>query len=608
MKPAGRITCEEWAELPIEKLVQRTILNMTVRQLELRQLNNTVHYVLNQEHRSDPLLTSNDVARLLGKTPKFIPTPKKLTAKVIEKDCDLYGYRLIKTFKRFASRHFIKKAKETSLAAGIFPWKPKQFPHSADYYENFNKDFFDVRKPLGYFWRGNSFLCPGLQRFITSFKDHAVNCAAGIAAGGVARKLNIPPRERQLIRTLVNADVGFNNSDKGYGPVLYSRNLYIEQCSKHLFDAKGTYEPICDSKENILHKVVNKLKSLLSTYCNECSATQQLAKKLTEWAEDSLKKGTLCKFYVIWKLHKPANAQGVRSRPISPNIGYPTGQISNFLHSQLADAVFSHPHVLQDSLSLIRLLENMNLSPDQEIFLTSADITALYPSINIEDGLEAMRWFMKEHTIIPENLQKLYLRLARFILENNYVECRGLAEGRFFLQKIGTAMGTSFSVTYATIFMIWLETPIIKEFQQHILLYKRFLDDVFVTWSGSIQELCHFRAKFGAANPSIKLEWQGTQLEADATDPAKFDRYKHRQVNFLDLDVRIVYSIERANFEFGVYRKPGNAFSYLPYGSYHARHVFRGWLKAEVLRLLTHSSSPKIWIEECRRFYDHLRR
>ena len=120
----------------------------------------------------------------------------------------------------------------------------------------------------------------------------------------------------------------------------------------------------------------------------------------------------LCKFYVIWKLHKPANVQGVRTRPISPNIGYPTGQISNFLHSQLAEAVFMHPHVLKDSLSLIRMLENMNLSPDQENFPTSADIAALYPSINIEDGLEAMRWFMKEHTNIPDNLQKLYLLLA----------------------------------------------------------------------------------------------------------------------------------------------------------------------------------------------------
>ena len=39
----------------------------------------------------------------------------------------------------------------------------------------------------------------------------------------------------------------------------------------------------------------------------------------------------------------------------------------------------------------------------------------------------------------------------------------------------------------------------------------------------------------------------------------------------------------------------------------HAQHVFRGWLKAEVQRLLTHSSNPSVWLEECRIFYEHLR-
>jgi hypothetical protein len=52
---------------------------------------------------------------------------------------------------------------------------------------------------------------------------------------------------------------------------------------------------------------------------------------------------------------------------------------------------------------------------------------------------------------------------------------------------------------------------------------------------------------------------------------------------FLDLDARIVNTIERADFELSVCHKLGNAFSYLPYGSFHARHVFRLWLKAEVL-------------------------
>ena len=121
------------------------------------------------------------------------------------------------------------------------------------------------------------------------------------------------------------------------------------------------------------------------------------------------------------------------------------------------DAVNKHEHVLKDSLSLIRLLESTPFSPDQNILLTSADVAALYPSINIDDGMKALQWFMAQHTSIPQDLQLKYLKLARFVLENNYVECQGI-EGAF-LQKIGTAMGTSFSVTYATIFMIGWKHP-----------------------------------------------------------------------------------------------------------------------------------------------------
>ena len=283
--------------------------------------------------------------------------------------------------------------------------------------------------------------------------------AVGIARRGVRVKSNLPHHERQLFRNLQGRKVGYNISDKNYGPVLYSRDLYMEQCRKLLFDEQGTYEYTEQPKDLILSSLVRRLKSLVNDCLGTESATQALARTLTKWADESLERGRLCKFYVIWKLHKSANAQGVRSRPIASNIGYPTGQISQFLHSQLIDAVNRHDHVLKDSLSLIRLLEAMPLSPDQNILLTSADVAALYPSINIDDGMKALQWFMAQHTSIPLELQPKYLKLARFILENNYVECQGM-DGAF-LQKIGTAMGTSFSVTYATIFMIWLETPVI---------------------------------------------------------------------------------------------------------------------------------------------------
>ncbi len=81
-------------------------------------------------------------------------------------------------------------------------------------------------------------------------------------------------------------------------------------------------------------------------------------------------------------------------------------------HSQLIDAVNAHAHVLKDSLSLIRQLETLSFSPEQNILLTLADVAALYPSINIEDGMKALQWFMPEHSSIPQNLQPKYLKLA----------------------------------------------------------------------------------------------------------------------------------------------------------------------------------------------------
>ncbi len=118
--------------------------------------------------------------------------------------------------------------------------------------------------------------------------------------------------------------------------------------------------------------------------------------------------------------------------------------------------------------------------------------------------------------------------------------------------------------------MIWLETPIINDFQRQIVLYKRYIEDIFLIWSGSPAELCRFRERLWNANDNIKLEWQVTPLANDAVYPAEFDQHQHRHVNFLDLCITIV----SADFAFKVYHKPGTAYAYLPYGSYHVRHVF----------------------------------
>ena len=228
--------------------------------------------------------------------------------------------------------------------------------------------------------------------------------------------------------------------------------------------------------------------------------------------------------------------------------------------------------------------------------------------------MTALSWFMDHHTSFRLTLKDLCLKLAHFVLTNNFVECKELG-GAMYQQVVGTAMGTSFSVVYAVIFMIWLETPIVNDerFRSCIQLYKRFIDDLFVIWTGPVATLCEFRKAMGKADPNISLDWTGYDSQEDATDPVVVKEREHGQVHFLDLDmwVKYVSAARRTDTDFRVlfrpYRKPDNAYAYIPFNSFHGRHIFRGWITAEILRLLTHSSELEIWKQEGTFFYHHLR-
>ena len=92
----------------------------------------------------------------------------------------------------------------------------------------------------------------------------------------------------------------------------------------------------------------------------------------------------------------------------------------------------------------------------------------------------------------------------------DFVKCEELGPDPY-QQVIGTAMGTSFSVVYAIMFMIYLETPIIHDerFSRFILLYKRFIDDLFLIWTGPADVLCEFRRAMANADARISLDKAG---------------------------------------------------------------------------------------------------
>ena len=83
---------------------------------------------------------------------------------------------------------------------------------------------------------------------------------------------------------------------------------------------------------------------------------------------------------------------------------------------------------------------------------------------------------MDNHTSFNKTLKDLCLKLGHFVLTNHYVTCADLG-CTIYRQVVETAMGTSFFVVYAVIFMTRFETPIVNDVssRQYIRLYKRFI-------------------------------------------------------------------------------------------------------------------------------------
>jgi hypothetical protein len=186
-------------------------------------------------------------------------------------------------------------------------------------------------------------------------------------------------------------------------------------------------------------------------------------------------------------------------------------------------------------------------------------------------GLKALEAFLRRHiTTIKKDLHSFIIKAAQAVLSENYIEA---APFGIYQQTQGTAMGTSFAVVYAIIYMIEFETPIIEKFAEDISLYGRFIDDAQTIWIGSESNKKAFIQALQTTDPDIK--W----TISEHTEASPF------------LDVETLITLKNINnqevwgFTHKVYRKELNAYAYLPYASYHGKHIPKAWIKAELYRL-----------------------
>ncbi len=137
------------------------------------------------------------------------------------------------------------------------------------------------------------------------------------------------------------------------------------------------------------------------------------------------------------------------------------------------------------------LWKTHNLPPlPQGAYFVVLDVEALYPSIPIQDGVNATKNQLNIYRCLrgakPSNESIIEL-LEQVLTKNCFV-----FNGQHYRQIRGTAMGTKCAPAFANIFMNEFEEKFVYTYHIQPLVWFRFIDDIFSIFVCSRQEIESF--------------------------------------------------------------------------------------------------------------------
>ena len=106
------------------------------------------------------------------------------------------------------------------------------------------------------------------------------------------------------------------------------------------------------------------------------------------------------------------------------------------------------------------------------------------------------------------------VKMARFVLENNYFEFNGDVKK----QISGTPIGTKFALTYACIFMDDIETKFWHSQPVQPLVWFRYFDDIFFIWTHGNEKLEKSLDDLNSFHNNIKLTHESSKANVIVLD------------------------------------------------------------------------------------------
>ncbi|XP_055918432.1 uncharacterized protein LOC129950524 [Eupeodes corollae] len=258
-------------------------------------------------------------------------------------------------------------------------------------------------------------------------------------------------------------------------------------------------------------------------------------------------------------------------RKIVSNVSSPFTNITKWLVNELQKFGNFDGFSVKNTFDFVDKVKNIEIEDDE--IMISFDVTALFPSIPINEAVEAIRNHLLKFDLPPEKT-KTYIDCINICMKHNCFQFRD----SFYSNDFGCSMGNGLSPYVAEAYMCKFESDLKKEGKLP-RIWHRYVDDTFAVVKKSEAE--KILATINNRFHSIKFTFE------------KEDDTLHT-LPFLDLEIKR----KGKNVEFSVYRKPTSTDRYITNDSYCAYNQKIAAFHSMVYRLCRLPLSVESYMKE----------
>lgn len=270
------------------------------------------------------------------------------------------------------------------------------------------------------------------------------------------------------------------------------------------------------------------------------------------------------------KDHKEGELNG---RPIHAAIDTPATHLSKFLSNSLKSILTHIPAHLKNTQEFVNFISTL----DNVKGFCSSDVSNLYGSFPLndrEDGIPGLftkaTEFFSRHKA-ETNLVHLsdinFCVLLQLCLTSDVV----MIKEQSYTQKSGLAMGNNLAPTLSIIYMSNLDQKILSQFNNELQL-KRYVDDIFISWSSDNITPDTILNMANSLNPAIKFTLENPE-----------------QSRLPFLDTMITLHHNTGSYSSTLYAKPIHRQCINPWDSHGPSPKKKGILIGEIKRAISSS-------------------